>query len=47
MFYSLSILTSVISSFMAFDDIEEGFGIAPIVEILLSIGLIVLVAVLL
>ena len=40
-----TILTSAISSFMAFDDCEEGFGIASIVEILLSIVLIVLVAV--
>lgn len=41
-----TILTSAISSFMAFDDIEEGFGIASIVEILLAISLIIVVALL-
>lgn len=40
------ILTSVISSFMAFDDVEEGFGIASIIEILLAISLIIVVALL-
>lgn len=41
-----TILTSAISSFMAFNDCEEGFGIASIVEILLAISLIIVVALL-
>ena len=41
-----TILASGVSAFVAFDDVEEGFGIASIVEILLSIGLIVTVALL-
>ena len=36
-----TILSSAISVFMAFDDLDTGFGIASIAEILLSIALIV------
>ena len=36
-----TILSSAISAFMAFDDLDTGFGIASIAEILLSIALIV------
>lgn len=36
-----TILSSAISAFMAFDDLDAGFGIASIAEILLSSALIV------
>ena len=36
-----TILSSAISAFMAFDDLDAGFGVASIAEILLSIALIV------